>query len=137
MRFIQYIVCLMPMIVVASPYVLNGLWIMQKGISFKISKDLVTSISEYGSEVSMRLRKYTEEDDFTIRLELEQLEIIHKPVDWYNAAKYMKHIRYLKKIRKHGISTEIFFTSLKKDQVLVKATIGDEHITPFLLERKS
>jgi hypothetical protein len=135
----------MPMLAFASPYILlHGLWVpsipsVQMEMSFQVTKDLITSISDHGS-LSMRLRKQQHEkedkNEEDIVLNLYDLEIIHKPVDWYNLSKYANHIRYMKKIRRHGIHAHVFFTSTKKDQILIKAKIGEERLPPFLLERK-
>jgi len=125
---------LMPLLVLADPFILNGSWrpIRSQGQRFEVEKNKIISISDRGS-VSM---EYKWEEGEPILMDLSNLVILKKPVDWYNILKYSKHLGYINHIKEHGMSLRVHFIDATSERVKVEARIGSRDLRPFYLVRE-
>ena len=123
---------LMPLLVLAHPFLLGGVWkpIQSPHQRFEFSKEKVTSVSDRGSSMTMD-HEWEEGDPMVMRL--SNLVIHKKPADWYNLSKYAKYVRYIRSVKTHGIMLRIRF--LEEDRIQVTATIGDEDLPSFSMTR--
>lgn len=76
-------------------------------------------------------RIQTEESRF--HLQLNNLEIIKRPSDWYNAPKYAASIALYHRLKKDFLELDLFFLNETSFRATVK--VGEQEYPPFILER--
>lgn len=63
-------------------------------------------------------------DDYII--ELNNIQVLQRPSDWYNVKKYKPYIQIFKKIKQYGNRVLCNFSFLDQDILLIEPQIGEE-----------
>lgn len=111
-------------------------------ISFQVDEKHVVSHLEKGGIIRMKHNlcfasistlNHSKEDNFF--LELNTLEIVKRPSDWYNFPKYRNVLPLFHKIKKEKILLSLQWQD--GDTLIVKPKIGtNESFEPFILYRE-
>lgn len=89
-------------------------------LSISIEKDVVYGNMDTNPYIEMKIITHGQD-----RVELNNIQILQKPRDWYNFSKYKPYIQIFQKIQQCG-RLICMFSFLEKDVVLLEPQIGED-----------
>ena len=118
--------------VMGNSFIPHGKWIIQNKEFpyFLVNEEEIKTISE-NSEILLKTRNWKNLENNMIYFELENLQLIKKPNDWYNLKKYFRFINIYNKIKMSGVK---IFVEIFKSEAKILYTFDDKEYNFFLIK---
>jgi hypothetical protein len=110
-----------------------GKWRIKDHISspiFTVNENKITSTN--GSGIMRGSYKWVCDKNKTM-IELEDIEVVQKPPDWFNFNKYYFFIKQFRLVQQMGLKLDI--KVLNETEAEVDCLIGDEKVGNFVIEQ--
>lgn len=114
--------------VTAWSFCIIGKWspINSPEVVIDVQEKTVIGLLDNDKSVQMDIQ-YLWED----RLQLDNVQLIQRPSDWYNVVKYRSFIKIFQKIKQYGLLCQIYF--LNNNHLIVEPQIGKETFKLMLM----
>lgn len=114
-----------------------GTWKIKDHISspiFTINENKITSTNGAGIMRGSYKWVYDTTNANKMVIELDDIEVVQKPSDWFNFNKYYFFIKQFRLIKQLGLKLDIKFSN-DETEAEVDCLIGDEKVGNFVIEQ--